>query len=184
LQWVIRQCSSYFAVQATASSQQGPSGPDYAIDGLVTQGPLKLFHSLGTEVQPWFQLEFKEAMVVKGVTITMRSDKFGEKFRNVAIHVGDKPAVIGALVANPKCAIFQVVHSIFFGPFLSSCFFTPNDRAQNHTQENPLLVLFLMAQKCLWNLDAKVGRSGDKWRLKSSVLKPKPKNMYPELDFS
>jgi hypothetical protein len=23
-------------------------------------------------------------------------------------------------------------HSVFFGPFLSGCFFPPNDRAQNH----------------------------------------------------
>jgi hypothetical protein len=30
--------------------------------------------------------------------------------------------------------------------------FPPNDRAQNHAQENPLLVLFLLAQKCLWTL--------------------------------
>jgi hypothetical protein len=86
----------------------------------VAQDPLKIFHSLRIEVQPWFQLEFKEAMVVKGVTITMRSDKLGEKFRNVAIHVGDKPAVIGALVANPECAIFQVNLST---PFLMNHFF-------------------------------------------------------------
>jgi hypothetical protein len=43
-------------------------------------------------------------------------------------------------------------HSVFFGPFLSGCFFPPNDRAQNHDQENPLLVLFMLAQKCLWTL--------------------------------
>jgi hypothetical protein len=35
------------------------------------------------------------------------------------------------------------VHSVFFGPFLSGCFFPP---------ENPLLVLFMLAQKCLWTL--------------------------------
>jgi hypothetical protein len=33
-------------------------------------------------------------------------------------------------------------HSVFFGPFLSSSIFPPNDRAQNHAQENPILVLF------------------------------------------
>jgi hypothetical protein len=32
---------------------------------------------------------------------------------------------------------------------LSGCFFPPNDRAQ----ENPLLVLFMLAQKCLWTLN-------------------------------
>jgi hypothetical protein len=42
-----------------------------------------------------------------------------------------------------------LAHSVFFGPFLSGCFFPPNDRAQNHAQENPLLVLFMLAQKCL-----------------------------------
>jgi hypothetical protein len=35
-------------------------------------------------------------------------------------------------------------------------FFPPNDRAQNHAQnhahENPHLVLFLLAQKCIWTL--------------------------------
>jgi hypothetical protein len=45
------------------------------------------------------------------------------------------------------------MHSVFFGPFLSGCFFPPNDRAQNHAQENPLLALFLLAQKCLWTLN-------------------------------
>jgi hypothetical protein len=29
-------------------------------------------------------------------------------------------------------------------------FFPPNDRTQTHAQETPLLVLFLLAQKCLW----------------------------------
>jgi hypothetical protein len=43
-------------------------------------------------------------------------------------------------------------HSVFFGPFLSGCFFPPNYRAHNHAQENPLLVLFMLAQKCLWTL--------------------------------
>jgi hypothetical protein len=43
--------------------------------------------------------------------------------------------------------------SVFFGLFLSGCFFPPNDRARNHAQENPLLVLFLLAQKCLWTLN-------------------------------
>jgi hypothetical protein len=38
------------------------------------------------------------------------------------------------------------MHSVFFGPFLSGCFFPPNDRAQNHAQENPLLVLFMLGQ--------------------------------------
>jgi hypothetical protein len=47
----------------------------------------------------------------------------------------------------------EPTHSVFFGPFLSGCFFPPNDRAQNHAQENPLLVLFLLAQKCLWTLN-------------------------------
>jgi hypothetical protein len=66
-------------------------------------------------------------------------------------------------------------HSVFFGPFLSGSFFPPNDRAQNHAQEKPLLVLFLMTQKCLWTLKVdEVGHkrvvgleiSGDKWGLK------------------
>jgi hypothetical protein len=42
-----------------------------------------------------------------------------------------------------------VAQCIFWLTFLSGSFFPPNDRAQNHTHENPLLVLFLLAQKCL-----------------------------------
>jgi hypothetical protein len=38
-----------------------------------------------------------------------RKDNSGERYKNVAIHVGDMPAVPGALVTNPECAIFQVV---------------------------------------------------------------------------
>jgi hypothetical protein len=45
-----------------------------------------------------------------------------------------------------------LAHSVFFCLFFSGCFFPPNDRAQNHSQEKPLLVLFLMIQKCLWTL--------------------------------
>jgi hypothetical protein len=48
--------------------------------------------------------------------------------------------------------VYVRLHSVFFGPFLSGCFFPPNDRAQNHAQENPLLVLFMLAQKCLLTL--------------------------------
>jgi hypothetical protein len=46
-------------------------------------------------------------------------------------------------------------HSVFFGPFLSGFFFPPNDRAQNHAKKTPLLVLFMLAQKCLWTLRVK-----------------------------
>jgi hypothetical protein len=42
-----------------------------------------------------------------------------------------------------------VAQCIFWRTFLSGSFFPPNDCAQNHTHENPLLVLFLLAQKCL-----------------------------------
>jgi hypothetical protein len=46
-------------------------------------------------------------MVVKGVTNINRINCFGDKFKNVAIHVGNQPAVIGGLVTNPECAIFE-----------------------------------------------------------------------------
>jgi hypothetical protein len=45
-------------------------------------------------------------MHVTGITFTNSMDSNGERFQNVAIHVGDQPAVIGALVANPECAFF------------------------------------------------------------------------------
>jgi hypothetical protein len=57
---------------------------------------------------------------------------------------------------GPQWPTFSRMHSLFFGPFLSFRFFPPNFRAQNnaqnHAQENPLLVLFMLAQKCLWTL--------------------------------
>jgi hypothetical protein len=46
--------------------------------------------------------------------------------------------------------------SVFFGPFLSSSFFPPNDRAQIHAQENPLVVLIDGTKV---SLDAKVGQT-------------------------
>jgi hypothetical protein len=52
-------------------------------------------------------MEFVEVTLVKGVTFTNRKDGNGERFQNVAIHVGDQPAVLGALVTNPECAIFE-----------------------------------------------------------------------------
>jgi hypothetical protein len=48
-------------------------------------------------------------------------------------------------ISRPQCSLAPG-HSVFFGPFLSGCFFPPNDRAQNHAQETPLLVLFLLAK--------------------------------------
>jgi hypothetical protein len=67
----------------------------------------KRFYNSAWEVHPWFQIEFVEATLVNGVTFTNRKDCCGKRFHNVAIHVGDQPAVLGALVTNPECAIFE-----------------------------------------------------------------------------
>jgi hypothetical protein len=40
-----------------------------------------------------------------------------------------------------------VVHSVFFGPFLSGCFFPPNDHAQNHAQKNPIFSTVFVGTK-------------------------------------
>jgi hypothetical protein len=80
-------------------------GPNYAIDGLVLSGGTLIYHS-DEEVLPWFQLDFVEPIVVTGAIITNRCDSSGERFKNVAIYVGDQPAVIGALSTNPECAKF------------------------------------------------------------------------------
>jgi hypothetical protein len=80
-------------------------GPNYAIDGLVAFGNSKFYHST-FEVHPWLQLEFVEPKVVLGVIFTNRKDNVGERFKNVAVHVGDQPAKAGALITNPTCAIF------------------------------------------------------------------------------
>jgi hypothetical protein len=68
----------YFSVLATASSVYTGNvenyGPQYAIDGQVSDGrdgDTKVYQS-ANEVQPWFQMEFVEATVVKGVTFTNR----------------------------------------------------------------------------------------------------------------
>jgi hypothetical protein len=62
-------------VLATASSIMQNNveryGTKYAIDGLVAPDYHNMFFS-DTEVHPWFQLDFLEATVVKGVNITMR----------------------------------------------------------------------------------------------------------------
>jgi hypothetical protein len=103
----------YLSVRPTSSSVYSTGavnyGPIFAIDGLVsagyTDGYTKQFISVLT-VQPWFQMEFSEARVVNGITFTNRKDCCGERFQNVGIHVGDQPAVVGALVTNPECVIF------------------------------------------------------------------------------
>jgi hypothetical protein len=108
------ECVLYFSVIATASSVYNSDvdnyGPKYAIDDIVsamTSSDTKIYHS-EFEVQPWFQLEFVEAMVVTGIIFTNRFDHLGERFQNVAIRVGDHPAVVGALeTTNPLCAIFE-----------------------------------------------------------------------------
>jgi hypothetical protein len=48
-------------------------------------------------------------------------------------------------------------HSVFFGPFLSGCFFPPN----NHAQENPLLVILIYVGTKV-SLDAKSAEMGKK----------------------
>jgi hypothetical protein len=111
---VVVKLNHHFSVLATATassvyvSDVGNYGPHYAIDGLVsdgTDGVGKIYIS-EYQVSPWFQMKFVEATVVKGVKFTNRKDVRGERFQNVAIHVGDQPAVIGALVTNPECAFF------------------------------------------------------------------------------
>jgi hypothetical protein len=49
------------------------------------------------------------------------------------------------------------VDSVFFGPFLSSSFFPPNGRAQNHGQENPTFSTIFDGTKV--SLDGKVGQN-------------------------
>jgi hypothetical protein len=102
--------NTFFGTIAVASSvftdYVEKYGPNYAIDGLVSDGDTKIFLS-EKEIQPWFQMEFVEAMVLKGVTYTNRKDCCGERFQNVTIRVGDEAAEPGgALVTNPECAIF------------------------------------------------------------------------------
>jgi hypothetical protein len=84
-------------------------------------------------------------------------------FKIMELLCGELMIFFTKIVQKNSCSIFDVRKDLrdffkeyvtyaqcIFGPFLSGCFFPPNDRAQNHTQENPLLVLFLLAQKCLW----------------------------------
>jgi hypothetical protein len=108
----INQNVLYLSVRPTSSSVYSTGavnyGPIFAIDGLVhdgTTGDAKQFISVLT-VQPWFQMEFVEARVVNGITFTNRKDCCGGRFQNVGIHVGDQPAMVGALVTNPECVIF------------------------------------------------------------------------------
>jgi hypothetical protein len=67
---------------------------------------------------------------------------------NVPVYSSPNSNSLGKLLL----LLYVPLHSVFFGPFLSSSFFPLNDRAQNHSQEKTLLVLFLMTQKCLWTL--------------------------------
>jgi hypothetical protein len=75
-------------------------GPKFAIDNIVVSEAANIYRSV-KEVLPWFQLEFVKAMDVRLVSITMRKVRGS----NVGIYVGNQPAVIGANVTNPVCAI-------------------------------------------------------------------------------
>jgi hypothetical protein len=62
------------------------------------------------------------------------------------------------------------LHSVFFGPFLSSSFFPPNDRAQNHAQEKPTFSTIFDRTKV--SLDAKVGYKSyflSRWMIQAST---------------
>jgi hypothetical protein len=71
----------------------------------VSIGSSKIYHS-ALEIQPWFQIKFEESKAVLGVTYINRKDSSGERFQNVAVRVGDDPAVTGAVFTNDICAIF------------------------------------------------------------------------------
>jgi hypothetical protein len=70
---------------------------------------------------------------------------------------------------------------------LSGCFFPPNDRAQNHAQENPLLELFLLAQNAKYvKICKKIYTFLNRWiiweaeRLEISELSGRHQKFCPE----
>jgi hypothetical protein len=73
-----------------------------AIDGLVV-----FFFLSKEEIKPWFQIDFGATIIVKAIKITAGIECCGEKLRDVSIHVGFKPAVIGAVVTNTECAYYK-----------------------------------------------------------------------------
>jgi hypothetical protein len=123
--------------------------PIYAIDGLVASGS-KRFYQSKKEVQPWFQLEFVEAKAVIGVIFTNRKDCCGERFKNVAVHVGDHPAKAGALVTNPECAIFvgpsatgRIEHIYCTKPLMGRYLqIQMRDSSPSHLQINEIEVIY------------------------------------------
>jgi hypothetical protein len=79
------------------------------MDGKISEGGKDdsgIYHS-ELEIQLWFQMEFMEPTIIKAITFTNRRDGNGERFHNVAIHVGNHPAVLGAPINNPVCQIFK-----------------------------------------------------------------------------
>jgi hypothetical protein len=117
----------------------GVTGRSHKVDALVTSSMkdeiLISWHDLEALRAVSLILEVKTAPIDQ-VALQDKMDTLKEKYKDV---LSDKLAELP-------------MHSVFFGPFLSGCFFPPNDRAQDHAQENPLLVLFMLAQKCLWTL--------------------------------
>jgi hypothetical protein len=78
-----------------------------------------------------------------------------EDSNNICQDLEDYPngdGAVGGLLNQVDPLVCGGGPQCIFCPFLSSSFFPPKDCALNHAQENSLLLLFLLAQKCLWTL--------------------------------
>ncbi len=79
--------------------------PKFAIDGKVSTTKFDFFHS-SSESHPWLQLEYNKPIEVEKVSVAIRGDHVGERFKNIRINVGDNPETVGQLSTNPLCALF------------------------------------------------------------------------------
>ncbi len=80
--------------------------PDLAIDGYISNTWHGYYHSWD-ELYAWFQLEFDTAVTVKSASIIQRMDCCSDlNFKDVAVTVGDNPAVKYQLSTNELCAFY------------------------------------------------------------------------------
>ncbi len=59
------------------------------------------------DLKPWLQVEFPDKVLIHGVTVTNRIDCCGGRFKNVNVHVGLFPGMVGTVNANPKCGTIE-----------------------------------------------------------------------------
>ena len=99
--------ATHLTGRATSSSNALlGQGATFVMNGKLSLDHKKIVES-EVEVHAWLQVEFTERKMVTRVIMTNRKDCCFAYMSNIAIHIGDEPAVVGQLSENPVCTTFS-----------------------------------------------------------------------------